>query len=79
MRGLIKATHYYATQQARADWAQLVEYAYANGHGSKVSDFRPSETAGHRMIDRSIDALMAAMGLTMTFAEWQAQQQEAQP
>jgi len=74
MRGLIKATHYYATQQARADWAQLAAYAEAHGHGSDAAGLAPAQDAGHRTIDKSINALMQRLGITMPFWKWQEQQ-----
>ncbi len=74
MRGLIKATHYYATQQARADWAQLAEYATAHGHGTDVTELEPPDTAGHKTIDRRINALMQRMGITEPFWKWQERQ-----
>lgn len=77
MRGLIKATHYYATQQARADWAQLAEYAKAQGHGAAVVELEPPRDAGHKTIDKRINALMARIGITVPF--WQWQQQEPRP
>ena len=70
MRGLIKATHYYATQQARADWAQLAAYAKANGYGVAAVELEPPANAGHKTIDKRIDKLMARMGLTMRFYDW---------
>jgi len=85
MRGLIKATHYYATQQARADWAQLAAYAEAHGQGAAVVELAPAQDAGHRTIDRSINTLMQRLGITMPFWKWQEQQAfeelkpEAQP
>ncbi len=75
MRGLVKATHYYATQQARADWAQLAQYAAENGYSTDVAELEPYDTAGHKVIDRRINALMARMGIDVPFYEWQAQQE----
>ena len=74
MRGLIKATHYYASQQARADWAQLAKYAVANGHGDDAARLAPPEGAGHKTIDKSINALMLILGINMPFYEWQETQ-----
>ena len=73
MRGLIRATHYYATRQARADWLQLAEYAAANGYADAAARLAPPDDAGHRTIDKRIDALMASMHLDMPFYEWQAE------
>lgn len=75
MRGLIKATQAAQTQQARADWRQLAEYAQAHGYSEQAERLQPKQDAGWRTIDRRINALMAAMGLTMPFHEWQ----QAQP
>lgn len=75
MRGLIKATHYYSTQQARADWAQLAEFAKTHGHGAAVIELEPPQDAGHKTIDKRINALMARMGITVPFWQWQAQQE----
>jgi hypothetical protein len=77
MRGLVRATHYYATQQARSDWAQLAEYAAANGYSDKADALQPPVGAGHRTIDKRIDALMHAMGMTIPFYEWQNAQRKA--
>ncbi len=74
MRGLINATHYLSTVQARADWAQLAEYAEAHGHGADVAELAPHDTAGHQVIDRRINALMQRLGITMPFWKWQEQQ-----
>jgi len=79
MRGLVKATHYYSTQQARADWAQLAAYANARGHGAAVVELEPPQDAGHKTIDKRINALMVRMGLKMPFYQWQQGQQEPQP
>jgi len=77
MRGLVKATHYYATQQAQADWAQLAAYAKAHGRGAAVVELEPPQDAGHKTIDKRINALMARLGITVPFYEWQAQQEAA--
>lgn len=74
MRGLINATHYLSTVQARADWAQLAAYAKAQGHGAAVVELEPPQDAGHTRIDRSINALMQRLGITMPFWKWQEQQ-----
>lgn len=73
-RGLIKATHYYATQQARADWDQLAQFAKAHDHGADVAELEPHDTAGHTVIDKRINALMQRLGITMPFWKWQEQQ-----
>lgn len=77
MRGLVRATHYYSTQQARADWAQLAQYAKANGHGVAAVELEPPAAAGHKAIDKRIDALMVRMGIDVPFYAWQAQQEAA--
>lgn len=74
MRGLINATHYCSTLQARADWAQLAAYAEAHGHGTDAAELAPAKDAGHRTIDKSIDTLMQRLGITMPFWKWQEQQ-----
>lgn len=74
MRGLVKATHYYATQQARADWQQLAAYARAQGHGAAVVELEPPADAGHKTIDKRIDKLMAVVGITVPFWQWQEEQ-----
>ena len=75
MRGLIKATHYYSTLQARADWAQLADYAAANGHADDAARLAPPDSAGHRTIDKRIDALTAVLGIDVPFYVWQEQQE----
>ncbi len=74
MRGLVKATHYYSTQQARADWAQLAQYAKAHGYGVAVVELEPPVDAGHRTIDKRINALMQRMDIKMPFWQWQEAQ-----
>lgn len=77
MRGLVKATHYYSTQQARADWAQLAQYAKANGYGAAAVELEPPTDAGHKTIDKRINSLMARMGITEPFWKWQEAQEAA--
>ncbi len=80
MRGLIRATHYYSTLQARADWEQLANYAAANGHAAAAQRLAPPDGAGHKTIDKRINALMAVLGIDAPFYEWQeAQAGEVQP
>jgi hypothetical protein len=75
MRNLVRITNYYNRLQARDDWAQLAAYAQANGHGADAERLQPADGATWRTIDKRIDALMAAMGITVTFQQWQTQQE----
>lgn len=72
MRGLIKATHACATRQAWADWQQLAACARASGY--ETADLEPPAGAGHKTVDRRINALMRRMGITIPFWRWQEEQ-----
>jgi collagenase-like PrtC family protease len=57
VRGLIKATAYFSTQQAKADFYALAKFAVENGAKDEVALCTPPKGAGHKTIDRQIAKL----------------------
>ena len=60
-KGLAKATGYYNTLAAWADWRKLAAQVTAAGHADLVAQYQPPEGAGWREIDRASARLKAAL------------------
>ena len=59
-RGLAKATGYYSTLAAWADWRKLAAQVTAAGYADLIAQYQPSEGAGWRRVDRASARLKAA-------------------
>jgi len=72
-RGLIKATSYYNTIEARRDFWKLAYEIVDAGHSEIVVKHTPPVNAGWRKIDKSLSAMRAE------WREFQSKQVSAAP
>lgn len=61
MRGLIKATHYYSSLEARRDWLIVCQLAKESGVEPPAIDH---EALGHKRLDKHSEKLLAQIGRT---------------
>ena len=62
-KGLARATAYYSTLAAWADWRKLAAEVTAAGHADLVAQYQPSEGASWRKIDKASARLKAAFAV----------------
>ena len=67
-KGLARATAYYSTLAAWADWRKLAAEVTAAGHADLVAQYQPSEGAGWRKVDAEPKARTASARLKAAFA-----------
>lgn len=63
-RGIAKANAYYNNLEAWNDWRWLADYASQHGHKATAEQLAPPEGSGWRTVDKRIEELKDALGLS---------------